>query len=211
MADCKGQFISCFFVIRKSSGGWKFTLNLKRFNDFIVASHFKLDDWKTIVRLLSPGDFMASVDLQEVYLLVPIHQDDRKFLRFRFQGQLFQFRALPFGLTSAPYIFSKILKLVLSTLREKGFLSVLYLDDFLLIAPSFQKYAENISTTTRLLSSLGFLINVHKCVLTPTTPCQFLGFIFDTELFSVSIPPERRHKLLQSTISVLNKKSCKIR
>lgn len=160
MTDCKGQFISCFFVIRKSSGGWKFTLNLKRFNDFIVAPHFKLEDWKTVVRLLSPGDFMASVDLQEAYLLVPIHQDDRKFLRFRFQGQLFQFRALPFGLASAPYIFSEILKPVLSTLREKGFLSVVYLDDFLFIAPSFQKCAENISTTTRLLSSLGFLINV---------------------------------------------------
>lgn len=154
---------------------------------------------------------MASVDLQEAYLLVPIHKDDRKFLHFRFQGQLFQFRALPFDLASAPYIFSKILKPVLSTLREKSFLSVVYLDDFLLIAPSFQKCAENISMTTSLLSSLGFLINVHKCVLTPTTPCRFLGFIFDSELFSASIPPERRHKLLQSTISVLNKKSCKIR
>lgn len=146
---------------------------------------------------------MASVDLQEAYLLASIYQDDRKFLCFRFQSQLFQFRALAFQSRLSSIYFHKeqIEKNFLSTLREKDFLSVVYLDEFFLIAPSFQKYAENISTTT----------NVHKCVLTPTMSCRFLSFIFDTELKIVSIPLERRHKLLQSTLSVLNKKSCMIR
>lgn len=38
--------------------------------------------------------------------------------------------ALPFGLSSAPYIFTKLLKPLATVLREKGFLSVIYLDEF---------------------------------------------------------------------------------
>lgn len=209
--DCKGQFLSSFFVIRKSSGGWRFILNLKRLNEFIIAPHFKMEDWKTVIHLLSPGDFLASIDLEDVYFFLLIHQEDRKFLRFRFQGRLFQFRALPFGLASEPYIFTKILKPILYSLREKGFLSVAYLDDFLLIGSSYGQCLKNISTTLNLFSSLGFMVNRHKSMLTPARSARYLGFIFDTEDFSMSIPPNKRNKLLQKTLSILSKESCKIR
>lgn len=105
VSDCEDQFLFSFFVIEKPSGGWRFILNLKRLNEFIIAPHFKLEDWKTVIRLLSPGDFLATIDLEDAYLLLPIHPDDRRYLRFRFQNQLFQFTALLFGLASAPYIY----------------------------------------------------------------------------------------------------------
>jgi len=201
--DCEDQFLSSFFVIKKSSGGWRFILNLKKLNRFVVAPHFKMEDWKTVIRLLSPEDFLASIDLEDAYLLVPIHQDDRKFLRFRFQGSLFQFKVLPFGLASAPYIFTKILKPVLYSLRERGFLSVVYLDDFLLIASSYSQCVKNVSTTRDLLTSLGFMINNRKSALTPTKTCRFLGFLFDTEHFAITIPPDRRDNLLLMTRDML--------
>lgn len=95
-------------MTEKPSGGWRFILNLKRLNEFIFAPHFKIEDQKTVIRMLSPGDFLASIDLEDAYLLLPIHPEDRKYLRFRFKNQLFQVTALPFGLASAPFIFTKI-------------------------------------------------------------------------------------------------------
>jgi len=171
--DCEDQFLSSFFVIKKSSGEWRFILNLKNLNRFVVAPHFKMEDWKTVIRLLSPDDFLASINLEDAYFLIPIHQDDRKFLRFRFQGSLFQFKVLPFRLASAPYIFTKILKPVLYFLRERGFLSVVYLDDFLLIASSYSQCVKNVSATMNLLISLGFMVNNRKSVFTPTKTCRF--------------------------------------
>ncbi|XP_011859075.1 PREDICTED: uncharacterized protein LOC105556591 [Vollenhovia emeryi] len=103
------------------------------------------------------------------------------------------------------------MKPVVYSLREKGFLSVVYLDDFLLIASSYNQCLENIYATTSLLTSLGFLINSSKSVLTPAKICRFLGFIFDTSSFSVSIPLDKRAKLLKSTLTILKKRSCKIR
>ncbi|KYM95321.1 hypothetical protein ALC62_14035, partial [Cyphomyrmex costatus] len=91
----------------------RFILNLKNLNTFIMAPHFKLESWKTAIRLLSPHNYLASIDLEDAYFLILVHREDRKFLRFRFRGQLFQFRVLSFGLASAPYIFTKILKPVI--------------------------------------------------------------------------------------------------
>lgn len=170
-----------------------------------------MEDWKTVVRLLSPRDFLASLDLEDANMLVSIHPDDRRFLRFRLRNKIFQFRALPFGLASAPYIFSKILKPVTYFLRERGFLSVIYLDDFLLIAPSYKQALDNIYITSEILTSLGFIINKRKSVLLPTRSCRFLGFIFDSDRFAMLIPADKRSKLLLRTLDILSKKSCKIR
>ncbi|XP_067208433.1 uncharacterized protein [Linepithema humile] len=119
--DCEGQYLSSFFLIEKPSGGWRSILNPKDLNRFICAPHFKMEDWKTVIRLISPGDYLASIDLEDAYLRVPVHQNDRKFLSFRFLGHLYQFRVLPFGLASAPYICTKILRPVAYFLRVKSF------------------------------------------------------------------------------------------
>jgi len=170
-----------------------------------------MENWKTVVRLLSPGDFLATIDLEDTYFLLPVHQNDRKFLRFRFRGQLFEFRVLPFGLASAPFIFTKILKPVLYSLRGKGYFSVNYLDDFLLMAQSHDQCLDNIAVSVNLLSSLSFVINKQKSVLRPSRSCRFLGFIFDTNYFSVSLPANKRRKLLHKTLDMLSRKHCKIR
>lgn len=84
-----------------------------------------MENIETVSKLISPGIFMASLDLEDAYLMIPIHESHRKCLRFTFQGVLYEFIALPFGLSTAPYIFTKI-KPVAAFLREEGFLSVIY-------------------------------------------------------------------------------------
>lgn len=68
----KDQFLSSFFLVDKSSGGKRFILNLRDLNLHIEPPHFKLEDWRTVVRLMLPGTHMATLDLEDAYLLVPI-------------------------------------------------------------------------------------------------------------------------------------------
>ncbi|KYN22223.1 hypothetical protein ALC57_05384, partial [Trachymyrmex cornetzi] len=77
------QFLSPFFVIKKSSGGMRFILNLRDLNSYINPSHFKLEDWRTVIRLMLPGFKLAIIDLEDAYLLIPIHKSFRRFLRFQ--------------------------------------------------------------------------------------------------------------------------------
>ena len=47
-----GQFVSSIFTVPKSDGSHRLILNLKKFNEFINAEHFKLEDIRTVTNLL---------------------------------------------------------------------------------------------------------------------------------------------------------------
>lgn len=121
------QFLSQFFLIEKTSGGMRFILNLKDLNYFLSPPHFQLEDWRMVIQLMVQDSWMATIDLEDAYLLVPISPRSRRFLRFQWRSVTYEFAALPFGLSTAPYIFTKILKPVLARLRNEGFCSVVYL------------------------------------------------------------------------------------
>lgn len=189
---CEGQFVSTYFLVDKSNGEKRFILNLKKLNKFIKAPHFKLEDIRTAVKLISPGCFMGKIDLKDTYFLVPVRQQDRKFLRFLFQGKCYQFTCMPFGLSTSPFAFTKLMKPVVHHLRSKGLISSIYLDDLLCIGPSQEKCQTNIRTTIALLSRLGFIINWEKSQLTPATRCEYLGLILDSRTFTLELPAKKQ-------------------
>ena len=104
-------------------------LDLKQFNESVEYYHFKMDTLETVTRMMKLGCFMASVDLKDTFYTVPIHSDRQKYLKFMFNGTLYQYTCLPNGLSSAPRIFTELLKPVYSTLHNKGHLSSGYIDD----------------------------------------------------------------------------------
>lgn len=95
---------------------------------------------------------MGKLDLQDVYYMVPIHKKYRKYLKFSFDDKLFEFNCLPFGLNIAPYMFTKIMKPVISFLRNLEFMSVIYLDDLLLLGKSYSNCLRNINASVELLN-----------------------------------------------------------
>jgi len=154
---------------------------------------------------------MATLDIEDAYLLVPIHTSHRRFLRFQWGGAIYEFTALPFGLSTAPFIFTKIIRTVTSSLRSKGFESVVYLEDFLLLGQSKDKCRDNVQAHINLLSSLGFIINFGKSKLEPKTKRKYLRFIFDSVQQSIAIPEERKGKLLKMVSDFSSKPHCSIR
>ncbi|XP_011858159.1 PREDICTED: uncharacterized protein LOC105555726 [Vollenhovia emeryi] len=189
----------------------RFILNLKELNSYMDPPHFKLEDWRTVVRLMLPDFEMSSIDLEDAYLVVPIHPSYRKFLRFQWRGTTYEWAALPFGLATAPYIFSKILRPAIKLLRSQGFDFVVYLDDFLLLASSKPACRDNVQAHLKLLGDLGFVINYSKSELEPSRQRKFLGFIFNSEQQSVSIPKDRRRKLFSLVAKFSPGSTCTIR
>lgn len=206
-----GQFISDIFLIPKADGSSRFILNLKKLNKYVQTEHFKMEDIRTATKLVTQGSHMINIDIKEAYFLIPIHEDFTKYLRFYFQGILYEFKALAFGLCSAPFIFTKILKPVISHLRSQGLISVRYLDDILCIAQSANDCLKNARKTINCLSRLGFIINDKKTILIPKTSCKFLGFIIDTETMTLQLPDSKRQKILKATISISRLKRIQIR
>lgn len=206
-----GQFLSGIFLVPKKNGKMRFILNLKNLNQFTDTSHFKMEDFRTVLKLMSEGCFMASFDLQDAYLMIPIHKNYWKYLRFIWNNHLYEFICLPFGLSTAPWVFTKICKPIVSFLRSLGWLSVVYLDDWLLVATSAALCAQNIKVTREFLESLGFLINEKKSNFIPSTSCKFLGFIFNSVNMTMELTEEKRINLYDLILKFKNLSYCSIR
>lgn len=209
--SCDEQFLSKYFLIKKPNGKYRFILNLKSLNKFIKTEHFKLEDLRTTLKLVTKDHYMASLDLKDAYFLVSIHPCHRKYLRFQWQDQLFEFNVLPFGLNTAPYVFTKLLKPVMSLLRSLGILCSIYLDDFWTTASSIQNCRKNITQARNILESLGFLINEEKSSTEPDTTCKYLGFVIDSKKFHLRLTDEKRSLIKQEIQQFLNLKRCTIR
>ena len=69
------------------------------------------------------GNWMVSIDLKDEYFQIPIHPESRPYLRFVVEGQVFQFRAIFFGLSTAPQMFTRVFSLMSEWLISEGFAS----------------------------------------------------------------------------------------
>lgn len=208
--SCNDQFISSYFLITKPNGKSRFILNLKKFNKYVKTDHFKLEDLRSVCKLLSQGSFMGTIDLKDAYFLVPIHADSRKYLRFIFDNQLYEFKCLPFGLATSPFVFTKIMKPVVGYLRSRGLVSNIYLDDLLCLGESYESCLENIETSCKVFESLGFVINWEKSSQKPSRSCKYLGFIISTDRMVISLPDEKKVKIRSLLDKFETKSHCKI-
>ena len=134
---------------------------------------------------------MAVLDLKDDYYSVPINLQHRKFLRFEFKGTLYEFTCLPNGLSSAPRVFTKLMKPVLAVLRFKGYRIVRYIDDILLIAETPDKLSQVVADTIALLRTLGFTIHDTKSITVPSQIAKCFGFILNSRNMTISMVPEK--------------------
>ena len=96
-------------------------------------------------------------NLKDAYLHIAIDPSDKKWLGFSIDEQTYRFKSLPFGLSTAPRTFTRIVKVVAEHFRRKGVSVFVYLDDWLLTAPSAGVLRRNILITKRLVHSASRL------------------------------------------------------
>ena len=84
------------------------------------------------------GPWAVSLDLQDAYFHVAINPRDTKFLRFAYDGEIFEFQVLPFGLSTAPRTFTRLVRAIGAYLKTFGINIFLYLDDWLVVGDTHQ-------------------------------------------------------------------------
>lgn len=103
----KREFVSPIFTVTKSNGDIRLILNLKKLNKSIKFKHFKMDSIQSVLTLRK-NCFMASVDLKVGYFSVNVDESYQSFLKFSFDGKLYQYTCFPNGLAPLPKKVHKI-------------------------------------------------------------------------------------------------------
>ncbi|KAJ1131499.1 hypothetical protein NDU88_009835 [Pleurodeles waltl] len=182
---------SRYFLIPKKDGRLRPILDLRILNWFLKQEKFKMLTLAQVLLALNKEDWMVSVDLQDAYFHIPILKSHRKYLQFMVGSQHYQFAVLPFGLTSAPRVFTKVMSVVAAELRRKGIAVFPYLDDWLIKVKSPELVSHHLQSTTQLLFDLGFSVNEPKSHLEPSQRLLFIGAVLDTTLSRAFPPPQR--------------------
>ena len=119
--------------------------------------------------------------------------------------KFYKFTCLPQGAMYSPRLFVRITAPILKYLRRRLITIILYIDDTLLLAETIPEMHSNIETTMSTFSQAGFLINTEKLHLTPTTCIEFLGFVLNSEKFTISLSNRKIHSLAELIRATIKK------
>ena len=195
-------FYCSVFLVPKKTGDKRLIFNMKRLNASIVSPHFKMETLRSIREALCAQEWTLSLDLKDAYLHVPIHTDFQKYLRFVHRGVVYQFVAMPFGLTTAPHVFTSLMKPILAWCHRRECRLHAYLDDWLVRHDSPTVLLDHARLVCRLLFRLGLQVNVPKSRLVPSQVFEFLGALFDLRVPSVR-PSDLRVRSVSSSVRSL--------
>jgi hypothetical protein len=205
---------------RNQEGKWRLILDLSSptgnsVNDGIPKDKFSVqymhvDDIINAVMELGRGALIAKFDIQNAYRIVPIHPDDRHLLGMQWRDQFYVDMTLPFGLRSAPYIFTSIADLVEWSLKQNHGVGSLehYLDDFHTLGPPNSVICQqNLDTCVQLCKEWGIPLHPDK-LEGPSTCITVLGIEIDTVKLQARLPKEKFDLIMSLLMAWSHKRHC---
>ena len=188
-------FYSRLFLVPKKTGDLRPVIDLSTLSCHMVVPHFKMETQGSVRSAIRSQEWTVSIDIRDAYHHVPMHQAVRKYLHFVVNKKVYQFTCLPFGLATSPREFTKLLRPVVSLLRQQGVKLHVYLDNWLIRADTPEQAQQHAQTTIKVLQFFGWIINFEKSDLTPSQDFQFIGMQFNTRRFTVAPLPKMRVKV----------------
>ncbi len=156
-AEMKSGFYSSYFIVPKKGGGLRPILDLRVLNWSLHKLSFRMLMQRRIFLCIRPFDWFAAINLKDAYFHVSILPRHRPFLCFAFEGRVYQCKALPFGLSLSPRVFTKVMEEALVPLKEAVIHILNYIDDWLILAQSRALLCEHRDTVLSHLRASGQL------------------------------------------------------
>ena len=193
----------------QDSGKKRLILDLHYVNKHKYKEHIKSEDLRLMEQFLNPHEYMFKFDIKQGYHHIDIHKPHQKFLGFSWEvgGKTcyFVFTVLPFGLTSAPFIFTKVMRCLVKHWRINAIRIACFLDDGLGVASSYKMTLFHSNFVKKSLQNAGFIINEEKSVWKPSQNLIWLGVRINLKSSFYCIPTEKLSAIKNSTVLLIEK------
>ena len=194
------------FGRQKASGKWRLISDLHCLNESVHCPTFKMEGLKQAQQTLTQGAWMFKMDVKHAYLHVPVAPAHQRYLTFTFRGQRFKWAALPFGLSTAPRVFTKVMRVVVRLARAQGITVIAYLDDLIIIAQTKEQCWLHAMTVARLLYWLGFEVEWTKTSQAPAQTVEYLGVEINTANMTMRCTDKAMQRACQQARDTLRDK-----
>ena len=182
-------------------GKKRLILDLRHVNSSLMKQRIKYEDWKIALGYCAKDLYMFSFDLKSGYHHIEISPDQQTLLGFCWRSLdsnnevCYLFIVLPFDLSTAPYIFTKLLKPLVKHWRIQGTCIAVFLDDGWAIVQDKEGCLITAQSVRQDLCNAGFVINEEKSVSEPTQGLDWLGITWNSLMGTLKIVDRRIEKV----------------
>ena len=163
------KVINPLSVSENLAGKKRLILDLRYINEHLYKDKIKFDDRKCFENNLEYTDGYAfKFDLKSGYHHVDVFEEHQTYLGFSWKInnilKFFVFTVLPFDLSTAPFIFTKVVRPLVKYWRFNSIKIACFLDDGLGIDSTFEKVLEKSTFVSNSLTRAGFIFSSDKSV-----------------------------------------------
>ncbi|KAK7922815.1 hypothetical protein WMY93_009717 [Mugilogobius chulae] len=148
-------------LVKKKGGQWRFCIDYRRLNAVTIKDSHPLPRVDDSLDALAGSLWFSTLDFSNGYWQVEVAEEDREKTAFTTGRGLYQWRAMPMGLSNSPATFQRMMELVLRGLPWH--ICLVYLDDILIYSRTFEDHLSHLQEVLTRIQSAGLKLNSSKC------------------------------------------------
>jgi hypothetical protein len=137
----------------------------------------------------------AKLDVLSAFKHCALTKSDARCMVFELGGTLWRWKAMPFGSAASPALFQRALQPMIDSLRKRGVMLVVYVDDILLVGRSEEDLAVAIKMSLEAMAENGWYAALDKAFITPCRKLVFLGLVVDLKAKTLRVSKRLASKL----------------
>ncbi|WVZ93867.1 hypothetical protein U9M48_039820 [Paspalum notatum var. saurae] len=179
----RSPYASPVLLVKKKCGEWRLSVDFRRLNAYTIKNKFPIPIVEELFEELHGAQWFTTLDLRSGFHQILVAEEDRYKTAFQTHQGHYEYKVMPYGLTSAPATFQSVMNFILASLLRKC--AVVFIDDILIYSKSIQEHAQHVQQVFQLLREHQFkgvytdpakIADVQKCPV-PQSAKEFISFL----------------------------------
>ena len=183
-------------------------------NDCMDLIYYGLPTVRDVVQVLTPGCFVAKIDVSDAYLTVPVHPEEAHFFGVEdpVTGRFFQYDFLPFGGRNSGPLFCLVIEQVIEAVKREWLRHGIkarvgsFSDDSWIVAETFAECSAALGIACQVFQRVGMYVKPSKVVAASQVQ-EIIGVLFDTVNGLITITDDRKQQITRAIEELLSSAS----
>ncbi|RCN37073.1 reverse transcriptase [Ancylostoma caninum] len=159
----QSEWASPVVLVRKKDGTLRLCIDYRALNKVIKQDSYPLPTIDTVLQSLGGKRVFSTLDLAAGYWQIRLSEEAKPKTAFTSSEGLFQFTVLPFGLSTSPAGFQRMMDLVLGELGVKDSEVFVYIDDILIATETIERHYEVLQLVFEAMRRANLKLKAQKC------------------------------------------------
>ena len=163
-------------VAYKKSGDIRICADFRKLNESVEREHFQIPTFDELTMKVANPKFFSQLDCRSSFHQIPVSAESQSFLSFSTPFGRYAYMKLPFGISTAPEVFSRCMYSILEGIPN----ILIYIDDLIIWGSTQEEHDKTLETVLQRLDTAGLALNKDKCKFSVQS-VSFLGHVWSTD------------------------------